>query len=77
MTQEPTITYSEEVKRKMQENPEIAEFVRSVSASFRQAHHGVQTGQYSSIMEGIEAITGSSPKIVHEPEEEEEDYLLS
>ncbi len=52
------ILFSPEAQEQMNSDPKLAEMIRSVNASFRQAFHGVQTGQYANLDEAMEKITG-------------------
>ena len=55
---ELTIMFSPEVQGQMASDPKLAEMIRSVNASFHQAFHGVQSGQYKSLDEAMEKVTG-------------------
>lgn len=59
---EPTVTWSDEVKKAAAEDPKKAEFLREIGAIFRQVLLGVQTGQYASFEEGMETLTGKKPE---------------
>ena len=65
------LVYSDQVKRKMEEDPALAEAMRQIAAEMRQAHHAWQSGQYASFDDAMEAITGERPEPV---EMDDEDY---
>lgn len=65
------IKLSEQVKQQMADNPELAEAMREIFANMHQAMHGVQSGQYQSFDDAMEAITGQRPKPAEEGEAEE------
>lgn len=56
------IQYSPQVKARMEADAEMAEFVRDFNAKLRQAFYGVQIGQYRSMDEALERLTGSRPQ---------------
>lgn len=58
------ILFSPEVEEQMRNDPKLAEAVRRLTASFRQADHAVKTGQHKTFDEAMEAITGSRPVAV-------------
>lgn len=55
---------SDQVRDKMAADPEAAEAIRDFVAILRQASHGVKTGQYKTMDDAIEALTGSRPEAV-------------
>jgi hypothetical protein len=59
-----TVEYSEDVKAKMAEDPKLAAMMREMAANFRQAFHGINTGQYKNFEDAMEAITGERPQRV-------------
>ncbi len=52
------ILFAPEVQEQMEKDPQLAEMIRSVNASFHQAFHGVKTGQYKDLDEAMESVTG-------------------
>lgn len=58
---EPQVVYSNQVKEKMEEDPELAKVMREFSACALQAMEGVKAGRYKSFDEAMEAITGQKP----------------
>ena len=56
------VVFSDKVKEQIAADPVLAEFVRSFSASLRQAHDGVKRGQYKTLDDAVEAITGNRPQ---------------
>lgn len=67
--EEDTIIYHEAVKEQMAADPKLAEWMRNVAASMRQAQHDVKTGKYANFEDAMEAITGKRPRIVNTDEE--------
>lgn len=66
-----TIELSPEVEASMAADPELAKAMRELSAIMRQAFAGVQSGQYKSMDDAMEALTGNRPKKI-DPETGEE-----
>lgn len=58
------IIMAPEVQKDVEADPELAAALRDFSAILRQAMHGVETGQYKSFDDAMEAITGSRPRKV-------------
>lgn len=58
------ILMSDQVKTTMATDPEAAEAVRDFVAMLRQADHSVKSGQYKTIDDALEALTGSRPELV-------------
>lgn len=58
-----------EVAEQMADDPELAEALKETFAVFHQAHHAVETGQYKTFDDAMEAITGSRPELVEFDEE--------
>lgn len=58
---ELTIEVTDEVAAKMAADPEMEAVLKNLFAAFHQAHHAVQTGQYKSMEDAMEAITGCRP----------------
>lgn len=56
------VVYSDLVKQQMESDPDLAAAIREFSAMARQVAHGIETGQYESFDEGMEALTGNKPK---------------
>lgn len=52
------IVIPDEIQKQLDDDPELAEYIRGVLAGFRQAAEGVKSGRYASVEEGVEAITG-------------------
>lgn len=59
------IEMSDQVKDKMAEDPEAAEAIRDFVAILRQASYGVKTGQYKTMDDALEVLTGSRPEAVY------------
>lgn len=59
---ELTIELSDEVRDKMNSDPELATVMKELFANFHQAFEGVQSGQYKSMEDAMEAITGNRPE---------------
>ena len=66
---ELTIKMSEQVKGAMAADPELAEALRMFSANMHQAFHAVEHGQYASMEDAMEAITGDRPRKLSDEEE--------
>lgn len=60
----PEIVLSDQVKKQMEENPDLAEDMREVSALFRQAMQLVHDGKYETFPDAMEALTGRRPVAV-------------
>lgn len=58
---EMDVILSDHVQQQMKDDPEMAKAIREFSAMLRQASYGVSTGQYKSLDDAVEAITGSRP----------------
>lgn len=58
------IEFAPEVLARMEADPKLAEAVRNMTAAMRQARAGVQSGQYKSMEDGIEALTGNRPEAI-------------
>lgn len=67
------VVYSKQVKAKMAGDPEIAAMVKEMAANFRQAMWAVGEGHYNSFDDAIEAITGSRPRKLDDPFDDEEE----
>lgn len=63
------IRYSDQVKEKIAEDPEMADFLRDFSACARQAMQGVQDGKYKDFDDAMEAITGNRPVKIADEED--------
>lgn len=61
---EMEVILSDEVKKQMEEDPDLAEALRDFSAMMRQAMQGVADGKYKSMDDAVEAITGNRPRKV-------------
>lgn len=70
---ELTIILSDQVREKMEADPGAAEELRDFLAKMRQAHHAVQTGQYASFDDAVEAITGVRPELIGLDDLDDED----
>lgn len=58
------IEWSDEVKAQADKDPKIAKYLREFGAIMRQAMAGVKSGQYKTLDDGIEALTGTRPQEV-------------
>lgn len=58
------IKLSPQVEEAMAADPELAKAMKDMFANFRQASHGVKSGQYKDFGEAMEAITGRKPQRV-------------
>ena len=67
-TKELEVVLSDKVKAQIIADPKMAETIRNLSAIFRQAGLGIKTGQYKSMDDAIEALTGNRPEPV-DPED--------
>lgn len=52
------------IQAQMDANPKLGEAMREIFAAMRQAHHAVQSGQYATFDDAMEAITGCRPEPV-------------
>lgn len=68
--EELTVEFSDQVLEKMAEDPELVKALREFSANMRQAHAAVKAGQYASMEDAVEAITGSRPERLTKEEAE-------
>lgn len=59
-----TIDMSEQVKAQMLADPELAKAMKEFMAIMHQAHEGVKSGQYKTMDDAMEALTGSRPQKV-------------
>src|SRR5215471_17108338 len=57
-----SVEWSDEVKEAAAKDPKKAAYLREFGAIARQAMAGVQSGQYASFDDAIEALTGSRPQ---------------
>ncbi len=48
----------------MENDPELAEVMRTMAATMRQAHHSWKTGKYETFDDAMFAITGQRPEII-------------
>lgn len=55
------IELSDQVREQMAADPAMAEALREMMAAFHQANDAVQRGQYETMEDAIEAITGNRP----------------
>lgn len=56
------IEMSDEMKQQTADNPAMAQAWQDLCAKIRQAHHGVKTGQYQSMDDAMEILTGFRPE---------------
>lgn len=56
------IEFAPKVLKQMEEDPKLAAAVKEMVANFHQAHDAVQRGQYKTMDEAMEAITGNRPQ---------------
>lgn len=59
-----------DVQAEMDSDPELAEAMRDMFATFRQAEADVKSGKYDTFEDAMEAITGSRPELIISAEEE-------
>lgn len=52
------VEWSDEVKEAAAKDPKMAEFLREMGATVRQAMAGVKSGQYATFEDGMFALTG-------------------
>ena len=64
------VELSTAVKAQVEDDPELAEAIRHLSACFRQASYAVATGQHKTFEDALEAITGSRPEKIEEDEDD-------
>lgn len=60
-----------QVQEQMDKDPAAAAAMKSFLEVLHQAHAGVQAGQYKTIDDGIEALTGNRPRKIVDGEEVE------
>lgn len=58
------IKMSDQVRGKMADDPEAQKAMREFIAVLHQAHDAVQRGQYKTMDDAVEAITGNRPEPV-------------
>lgn len=63
------VSWSDSVKKKVDEDPKLAEYLREFGAVVRQAMAGVDSGQYKSFDEAMEKITGHKPERIEDDSE--------
>ena len=56
-----TVELSDQVKKQIADDPEVAAALREFAAIFRQAEAGVRSGQYKTIDDAMEILTGARP----------------
>jgi hypothetical protein len=59
------LIYSDLAKAKMTADPDLAEAMREIAATMRQAHHAWQSGRYASFDDAMYAITGRRPEKIN------------
>lgn len=64
MTKELEIVIHPAVEAQMAEDPEMAEALRGFMATMHQANYAMQMGQYHSMEDAIEALTGNRPEFI-------------
>lgn len=57
------VFWSDQVQEAAAKDPELAEFLRNVSAIFRQADCGVTSGQYKDLDEALEILAPHFKKV--------------
>ena len=67
------VEWSDQVKEAAANDETLAEVLRNFGAAIRQAHAGVQSGQYKDIHEGITKITGGTVTPYNPDEVEDEE----
>lgn len=70
--QDVQVILTPEVEAAAAQDPELAEMIRDFVACFRQGVYGVETGQYKSLDDALEALLGSRPEPVTE---EDDDFV--
>ncbi len=56
-----TVEFTPQVEQQMAEDPKLAEALRDFIAVLHQAKDGVERGQYKTMDDAIESITGNRP----------------
>lgn len=56
------ITVSKELNAQIAADPMIAKAMQALNEKIRQAHHAVQIGQYASMDDALEVLTGYRPE---------------
>lgn len=64
------IVIGPEASREMERDPVMAEAMKDLFAAMKQAIHGVETGQYETFEDAMEAITGDRPELVNPDDSE-------
>lgn len=72
---EMDIMFSPEVQDQMAKDPKLAEMIRSVNASFRQAFDGVKRGMYPNLDEAMKSITGGTVRRLGEIDPETNEFI--
>lgn len=65
------VEISPQVRARMADDPELAEAMREMFASIKNAMQGVKDGRYKSFADAMEAITGHRPERIVLGEDEE------
>ena len=68
---ELSVIFSDQVKDAMASDPEKAAAVQEFTALLHQTHAGVKSGQYASLDDALEKLTGSRPEMVDGLEDDE------
>jgi hypothetical protein len=67
-----TVIMTDEVRAQVEADPEMAKAMRELTACFHQAHAAVEAGQYGSMEDAMEAITGNRPEPVNLEDDEDD-----
>lgn len=70
MSDDAEIVVSPELQELARRDPRVAEELRDLSACLRQVGHGVETGQYASVEEGVRALLGDKIASVEEADDD-------
>lgn len=65
------VIWSPEVEAQAAADPKKAAALRELGAIFRQAMAGVESGQYKSFEDGVEALSGSRPQPITDADDDE------
>lgn len=62
----------DQVKDDIAKDPELAEIVADFTAALHQAHDAVKRGQYKTMEDAMEALTGNRPVRIDDLEDDDE-----
>lgn len=62
---------TDKLAAQMENDPKLAQAIREMMATFRQARHAVETGQHKTFEDAVEAITGNRPERLENDEDDD------